>query len=467
MRSNRALLAALVVPSIASALSSCSDVPTTGPGAQVTGLNSRHDVLPTAVDFVIPAPANSLTPADVDYRHTGIMMPPGVLGRVRLSGAITYNGNPLCVNTPLPGSGLSFDGRGRQLGGATQEVAAPQVGFNQLDSFGSGWGMNTGTDNGGGTYTWYTARTFSQATEIVYEYTMAGYGCWNDNNAWYAYSYSGNHALHVEYVRVTVVPSSLDVTPGQSVHFVMNAENYDLVAAFSRRWTFVPSSSGNAVEIFACAGKPSCDYAPRASGRMEVIEQPTSNDNIDLWSDEVLVRPAPCPPEGDPILDDPVVRRGLDSAFSVSGADLPQGQRHEHSGVIVQFADGHRQVIDMNVPNTTDCNTPAHDISSPPGSSIVAEWHTHPWDPGPPSEAWTRCGTTTFQKGFSYLPAPSPDDWTSLDGLNALRVNSHFPRIPEYVYDKRNVYRMNPNVTTPPANNHTTFVHDRRECRWL
>lgn len=474
MKRSPQVFRALLVACAATSFTACSDEPTAPSLGSARGLGSRRDdVLPTAMDFSPPAPANSLTPADAFWRSTGIVVPAGVGVRVRASGVITAGSNPTCTHDTFPGNGVSYDVNGYPVP-AGQPGGGPSLAVGQAESIsGRTWGHNGGINDGAGTYTWYTEKQFAVETQLVFAYTATTWDntCWENEQALWKYSFSGTHNIHADFFRVMVTPSSPEVTPGQVAHFVMTSQNYDIMAASgpARTWSFISTDQTYSTQVPACTGQFTCDFAPPKSGYMILRERPTANDDFEVLGAEVLVRPPLCPPTNDPILDDPVVRRGLDSAFQVSGADLPQGQRHEHAGIIVQYAsDGHREVIDINI-SSYDCMTadiPPERV--PQGSTLIATWHTHPTDP---PEKSIQCGPVTFPAGAMYLRGPSEKDWLAFDKDNARRVQNGEARVPEYVYDKRRVYRMKPNVppfsATNPQNDFTTTVHDRPECRWL
>jgi hypothetical protein len=116
--------------------------------------------------------------------------------------------------------------------------------------------------------------------------------------------------------------------------------------------------------------------------------------------------PAPDPCfTGDPKLDDPNVYSGFQALWTGSNydPDIPQDQRRERAGWLVQDASGYRLVEIMDA-TFHPCGV---DIREAPPAGAVGVVHTHPWKIG---EVVTTCASGPVL----YTGTPSEDDKATL-----------------------------------------------------
>jgi hypothetical protein len=90
----------------------------------------------------------------------------------------------------------------------------------------------------------------------------------------------------------------------------------------------------------------------------------------------------PCPPTGDPALNDPAVRAELKNELSLSRPDWATGAgRKERRGFIFRRDDGTHFLEPLADPNATMCETGIAGLPPVPvipGATFVGEYHTHP-----------------------------------------------------------------------------------------
>jgi hypothetical protein len=170
----------------------------------------------------------------------------------------------------------------------------------------------------------------------------------------------------------------------------------------------------------------------------------------------------PCPPTGDPNLDDPVNREKFDSSFQAGNPFGPEGDRKEHIRAGYRFPDGHVESVDLNPPNANNCEIKNLFVPATNGEGkLIWIWHSHPYAPG---DVATQCGGKVLSPPVPYPAVPSDPDWRLLDAVNNLQFTNGEPAVPGYIYDKKQTYRMNPNAFTEPSppNKYATF--DRPAC---
>jgi hypothetical protein len=147
----------------------------------------------------------------------------------------------------------------------------------------------------------------------------------------------------------------------------------------------------------------------------------------------------PCA-QNDSILDDPAVRKALDSLWKLSRPDT-NSVRIER-GMAVYDSLG-TTVFRINpIDSTTDnaCQNKGTIVTYPaPGMTLLAAFHTHPAHVG----ETVQCTSTKSLVYSNQYGGPSYNDW----GVSA----TFTPRIPFYVMDKDEIYRMfdYPGPSTP------------------
>jgi hypothetical protein len=180
----------------------------------------------------------------------------------------------------------------------------------------------------------------------------------------------------------------------------------------------------------------------------------------------------------DAILDSPTIRQQFDSSFDAGYGNppLPEGQRKEHIRVGYRYPDGTLKFDDMNITAANNCNIAAYQpqATNIDGAPLAYIMHTHPYDPGPlggVADTMHVCGDSVYTPKV-YPPRPSSrvdgpkNDWTYLDVVNSGRPQNGLPLVVGYVYDKRYVYRMEPNQGMSHPDSFATYDHSGDACRW-
>lgn len=180
----------------------------------------------------------------------------------------------------------------------------------------------------------------------------------------------------------------------------------------------------------------------------------------------------PCPPTGDPVLDDPVNRDKMDSTFQASDPGAAQVNRREHIRAAYRYPDGHVESHDLNPPGAANCyiNNLFIPTQLPDGGVLAWLMHSHPFTPW---ELVTQCGNVVYAKPKPYFPGPSSQstaaggggDWQTFDAVNnQLYLDGH-PQVRMYVFDKTSVYTMLPNpIGQSPTDTYTTIDRDIASC---
>jgi hypothetical protein len=166
----------------------------------------------------------------------------------------------------------------------------------------------------------------------------------------------------------------------------------------------------------------------------------------------------PCPPTGNPILDDPANRQKFDSSFQATNPIGPQSQRKEHIRAGYKFPDGHIESVDLNPPSANNCAIPTLSLPLTNGAGKLAWiWHSHPFAPG---ELVTICGGVSLGMAKPYPATPSKEDWDFLDQTNQRLFANGEPPIDGFIYDHHQSMWMKHNtVGQPPQDNWDRFDH--------
>ena len=205
--------------------------------------------------------------------------------------------------------------------------------------------------------------------------------------------------------------------------------------------------------------------APRGGGitRVDLIPAPADYVAYDLSWEPIL---PPCPPVGDPVLDDPVNREKFDSSFQASNPGGPQPQRKEHMRGGYKYPDGHVTSHDLNPPSATNCAIPNY---APPtrttdGGVLVWVWHSHPFSPAEPV---SQCGDKVFPEPREYGRGPSREDWEVLNAANRQLAIEGQPPATGYIYDRIFTYRMDPNsIDQSPKDHYVGFTRYSTTCEF-
>jgi hypothetical protein len=203
-------------------------------------------------------------------------------------------------------------------------------------------------------------------------------------------------------------------------------------------------------------------YSPGGINRITQIRYEPGPQHQTVWlTFDYTPPPPPCPETGDPQLDDPLNVEKMDSSFQASNPDSAQLLRKEHFRAGYGYPDGHVVSIDYNV---TANNCESADFTFPievNGAGLAWIWHSHPYTPG---ELVAQClGKAPFKTPVPYPAEPSNRDWDQLDAANyQLFLRGKSP-IPGYIWDKKQVIRMTPNVVgeTP---RYKWVAYDRSVC---
>ena len=189
------------------------------------------------------------------------------------------------------------------------------------------------------------------------------------------------------------------------------------------------------------------------------------NDNVL----SVVFEEPPCPPTGDPVLDDPGVRSGMSDLFSQSNPDAPnQGDRIEKTGLIYRRPDG-SVYLQPFVPQSPDnCGFEWGIIEPVVGAdALTGRFHTHPYTPG---EMVVVCGQTVLDPpmGTDYprFGGAPLRDWEELRAFNDRLQSQGFPPVRDMVMDKNSVSILDPSVTTPGSERSNPFQFNHSRCTW-
>jgi hypothetical protein len=167
-----------------------------------------------------------------------------------------------------------------------------------------------------------------------------------------------------------------------------------------------------------------------------VVEMEEGFGDLD-YDDNVLsvhLGRRPCPPTGNPVLDDPQNRAQFELSFQASNPNGPQVQRKEHMVAGYQFPDGHVEREDLNPPQAHNCGIPGYDPPLTKGEGqLIWLWHSHPWAPG---ELASQCGDRIFGVQEPYPASPSPQDWQALRDVNNRLFAEGKPPIDGYIWDQ-------------------------------
>ena len=124
---------------------------------------------------------------------------------------------------------------------------------------------------------------------------------------------------------------------------------------------------------------------------------------------------------GDPALDSPEVRQGLENLWIRSNPDAPQAQRLEEAAWIIQRSDGSFGMAQFNVSTQSPCGVNGN-LNAPAGA--VAWAHTHPFTAG---EVQYICGSLKE-------PDPATGGWRDIvgpDGQPVYPVYDNRPSFPD------------------------------------
>jgi len=125
---------------------------------------------------------------------------------------------------------------------------------------------------------------------------------------------------------------------------------------------------------------------------------------------------------GDPVLDSPAVKQGLNDLWARSNPTAPQAQRLEQAGWIVQRSDGSFYMAPFTISAQGPCSVNGN-LNAPPGA--VAFVHTHPFTQG---EVQTICGA--IKQPDPFAPGGFRDVIGS-DGRPVHPVYDNKPSIPD------------------------------------
>ena len=196
-----------------------------------------------------------------------------------------------------------------------------------------------------------------------------------------------------------------------------------------------------------------------------VVEMEEGFGDLD-YDDNVIsvhIGRRPCPPTGNPILDDPTNREKFDSSWKASNPRAPQAERREHLRAGYQYPDGHVVSQDMNPPTATNCGVPNYrpPLVTTDGGRLLWIWHSHPFVPG---ELASVCGTTDPLMQKPYPAVPSSEDWALLDGTNESLNNAGLPLIDGYIWDDEQVMWMHHNPVSGTRVD-SSQMFDRSSCQ--
>ncbi len=147
-----------------------------------------------------------------------------------------------------------------------------------------------------------------------------------------------------------------------------------------------------------------CSYSPPTSGQMEV--KAAVNGEVQTKMARIPVNP--CPPMGNPWMDNPDFRAGLERDLAASNPGGPN--EHEVPGMwYTNDVTGEPIFHSFPFFNPTPCRWTAPLIPTYSGETWEILTHTHPRYPGQPD----------CLAGRSVNPGPSDTDWRELAGFNS------------------------------------------------
>ena len=153
-----------------------------------------------------------------------------------------------------------------------------------------------------------------------------------------------------------------------------------------------------------------CTNQIAESGTVEVI----ATVNGVQRSASVHVKVIPCPTK-DSLLNDPYIRRMLDSLWRLSWPDTTNStNRIERSAFI--YLDSTTHKIEFTITPDYSSNTPCSSTvgTLPPGAHLLRQVHTHPARVG----KYIQCDSSTSKRYADQFGKPSGNDWDVLNDLN-------------------------------------------------
>jgi len=245
-------------------------------------------VPPPAGSYAIPTPANSARPngSALPEQETGITIPGGesLYVRVRVTGGILLSDNPDYVAHigPTGLDGTVIGPRGMNPGECADlcplEVrvwfysATEGLGF-VFNDMGNNVGERVERVTGPGRFTVLRAGFHAEGTYFE------GGTCAPFQNPdlppncdptvvtdVYAFDFSGQQTLSVDFVALALHASSTTPAPGEIVHF--QAEGVNVTLGVPAEWWFRPTGAADDIAVPACADHLECDFAPPSYGVM-------------------------------------------------------------------------------------------------------------------------------------------------------------------------------------------------------
>lgn len=258
------------------------------------------------------------------------------------------------------------------------------------------------------------------------------------------FTYTGQHDISVDRISVDLyVKSTPEVgIPGQSIQ--LEALGLPEVGAplLMQSWSLQYDAGGAPVPM--CGTVKVCNVSPTGSGTMTVTA--LVNGVQQTRKRRVLVNP--CPPTGDPRLDNPDFRDSLRTIINEARADPNHTERgwrwwrngpevsHRWERAPVTFADNCRRIGPGPGGGTSEF--------------LDAHGHTHGYNPG---AIITCVDAQGVPYTVIYRPVAggggSPEDWGTVDTYNnalGSGANPPNPAIPGYTVDPTTVWRLDPNT---------------------
>lgn len=281
-------------------------------------------------------------------------------------------------------------------------------------------------------------------------------------------SYVTSGGIMASRVRASIRAS--ESGSGSTVTFQASTDDQSSLAIQS--WSYQPDSSTQGASSPCSPADNPCVTDVEQSGTMFVTA--TIDGKQELASAHVTV--GPCPTTGDSVLDSPGVIDSLKAALLRSHPEATPGtgMMTELGGVVWRRRNGTFFLTSLTPLSTTECGItlPGAPYVPPPsetGSTVIANWHTHPSHDStdvygcPPNNGVVRA--QHLGDGHPVpLAAPrsngggSDDDWDGTDANAA----------PNYVIDSDgDIWRLDPG--TAPSDrknnsNHWTWNHDSAGC---
>jgi hypothetical protein len=192
--------------------------------------------------------------------------------------------------------------------------------------------------------------------------------------------YNALQPYQADTVRIYAGPARLKVTgpasvpEGQTATFTASVTGGTAPLQITG-WAFRDSATG-ATTALPCGAATTCAATITRSG--DVVANGTLAGAATSGSTSVTA--VPCP-TGDPVLDDPGVRRGLRAALDSSGVALPPLQRKEVGGYVYRRPDGSSFVVFARLAGSTACLEGVDQDGAPPasrdGAQLIGRFHTH------------------------------------------------------------------------------------------